>query len=207
MFSIIYLCYVTCHTQWAWVTYGDSTKESTKEGLICSVREEPNSVQRCQFRFSTNHCQARAANPRKQPEKLGWESGVFSGVLRNAFRDPWNSPEKSPEKSSGPRSFRVFWETHARSLFGGDTTHGMGKAKWKRITYLIVISLSLGWGIEFPLYLKEYSVNSNQTCMRCNAFKLFTLYFHQCLRLFSKIDDRSRQNVVRTKTKKRHTNR
>ena len=22
MFSIIYLCYVTCHTQWAWVTYG-----------------------------------------------------------------------------------------------------------------------------------------------------------------------------------------
>ena len=101
MFSIIYLCYVTCHTQWAWVTYGDSTKESTKEGLICSVREEPNSVQPCQFRFLTDHCQARAANPRKQPEKLGWES-------RNAFRDPRNSPVKSPEKSSGPRSFRVF---------------------------------------------------------------------------------------------------
>ena len=92
----------------------DSTKEPTKEGLICSVREEPNSVQPCQFRFLTNHCQARAANPGKQPEKLGWESGVFSGALRNAFRDPRNSPEKSPEKSSGPRSFRVFWETHAR---------------------------------------------------------------------------------------------
>ena len=71
-------------------------------------------MQPCQFRFLTNHCQARAANPRKQPEKLGWESGVFSGALRNAFRDPTNSPEKSPEKSSGPRSFRVFWETHAR---------------------------------------------------------------------------------------------
>ena len=41
------------------------------EGLICSVREEPNSVQPCQFRFLTNHYQARAANPRKQPEKLG----------------------------------------------------------------------------------------------------------------------------------------
>ena len=92
----------------------DSTKESTKEGLICSVREEPHSVQPFQFRFLTNHCQARAANPRKQPEKLGWESGVFSGVLRNAFRDSRNLPEKSPEKSSGPRSFRVFWETHAR---------------------------------------------------------------------------------------------
>ena len=90
----------------------DSTKESTKEGSICSVREEPNSVQRCQFRFLTN--QARA-NPRKQPEKLGWESGVFSGALRNAFRDPRNSPGKSPEKSSGPGSFRVFWETHARA--------------------------------------------------------------------------------------------
>ena len=90
-------------------------KESTKEGLICSVREEPNSVQPCQFRFLTNPCQARAANPRKQPEKLGWESGVFSSALRNAFRDPRNSPEKSPEKSSGPRSFRVFWETHARA--------------------------------------------------------------------------------------------
>ena len=88
--------------------------DSTK-GLICSVREEPNSVQPCQFRFLTNHYQARAANPRKQPEKLGWESGVFSGALRNAFRDPRNSPEKSPEKSTGPRSFRVFWETHARS--------------------------------------------------------------------------------------------
>ena len=88
-------------------------EESSKEGLICSVREEPNSVQPCQFRFLTNHCQARTANPRKQPEKLGWESGVFSGALRNAFRDPRNSPEKSPEKSSGPRSFRVFWETHA----------------------------------------------------------------------------------------------
>ena len=86
--------------------------DSTK-GLICSVREEPNSVQPCQFRFLTNHCQACAANPGKQPEKLGWESGVFSGALRNAFRDPRNSPEKSPEKSSGPRSFRVFWETHA----------------------------------------------------------------------------------------------
>ena len=24
MFSIIYLCYVTCHTQWAWVTYADT---------------------------------------------------------------------------------------------------------------------------------------------------------------------------------------
>ena len=93
----------------------DSTKELTKEGLICSVREEPISVQPCQFRFLTNHYQARAANPRKQPEKLGWESGVFSGALRNAFRDPKNSPGKSPEKSSGPRSFRVFWETHARS--------------------------------------------------------------------------------------------
>ena len=46
-------------------------KGPTKEGLICSVREEPNSVQPCQFRFLTNHCQARAANPRKQPEKLG----------------------------------------------------------------------------------------------------------------------------------------
>ena len=65
----------------------DSTKESMKEGLICSVREEPNSVQPCQFRFLTNHCQACAANPRRQPEKLGWESGVFSGVLRNAFRE------------------------------------------------------------------------------------------------------------------------
>ena len=95
----------------------DSTKESTKGGLICSVREEPNSVQPCQFRFLTNHCQARAANPRKQPEKLGWESGVFSGALKNAFRDPRNSPEKSPEKSSGPRSFRLFWETHARTDF------------------------------------------------------------------------------------------
>ena len=102
----------------------DSTKESTKEGLICSVREEPNSVQPCQFRFLTNHCQARAANPRKQPEKLGWESGVFSGALRNAFRDPRNSPEKSPEKSSGPRSFRVFWETHARS-------HTEESAQWR----------------------------------------------------------------------------
>ena len=90
--------------------------DSTK-GLICSVREEPNSVQPCQFRFLTNYCQARAANPRKQREKLGWESGVFSGALRNAFRDPRNSPEKSPEKSTGPRSFRVFWETHARLAF------------------------------------------------------------------------------------------
>ena len=35
------------------------------KGLICSVREEPNSVQPCQFRFLTNHYQARAANPRK----------------------------------------------------------------------------------------------------------------------------------------------
>ena len=84
------------------------------KGLICSVREEPNSVQPCQFRFLTNHYQPRAANPRKQPEKLGWESGVFSDALRNAFRDPRNSPEKSPEKSTGQRSFRVFWETHAR---------------------------------------------------------------------------------------------
>ena len=25
------------------------------------------------------------------------------------------------------------------------------------------------------MYLKEYSLNSNQTCMRCNAFKVFTL--------------------------------
>ena len=91
----------------------DSTKESTKVGLICNVREEPNSVQPCQFRFLTNHCQARAANPRKQPEKLEWESGVFSGALRNDTR---NSPEKSSEKSSGPRSFRVFWETHAWSV-------------------------------------------------------------------------------------------
>ena len=24
MFSTIYLCYVTCHTQWAWVTYGQT---------------------------------------------------------------------------------------------------------------------------------------------------------------------------------------
>ena len=87
--------------------------DSTKEGFICSVREEPNSVQSCQFRFLTNHYQARAANPRKQPEKLGWESRVFSGALRNAFRDPRNSLEKSHEKSSGSRSFRVFWETHA----------------------------------------------------------------------------------------------
>ena len=94
----------------------DSTKEPTKEGLICSVREEPNSVQPRQFRFLTNHCQARAANPGKQHEKLGWESGVFSGALRNTFRDPRNSPEKSSEKSSGPRSFRVFWETHARAV-------------------------------------------------------------------------------------------
>ena len=91
--------------------------ERVVEGLICSVREEPNSVQPYQFRFLTNHCQARAANARKQPEKLGWESGVFSGVMRNAFRDLRNSPEKSLEKSSGPRSFQVFWETHASSLF------------------------------------------------------------------------------------------
>ena len=26
MFSIIYLCYVKCHTQWAWVTYGKTGK-------------------------------------------------------------------------------------------------------------------------------------------------------------------------------------
>ena len=96
--------------------------DSTK-GLICSVREEPNSVQPCQV-LKTNYCQARAANPRKQPEKLGWESGVFSGALRNAFRDPRNSPEKSPEKSTGPRSFRVFWETHASPLFPGLSSPG-----------------------------------------------------------------------------------
>ena len=50
------------------------------------------------------------ADARKNPEKFGWEYGLFSGALRNAFRDPRNSPEKCPEKFSGPRSFRVFWE-------------------------------------------------------------------------------------------------
>ena len=73
-----------------------------------------NPTQCSHVNFLTNHYQARAANPRKQPEKLGWGSGVFSGALRNAFWNPRNSPEKSHEKSSGPRSFRVFWETHAR---------------------------------------------------------------------------------------------
>ena len=89
--------------------------DSTKEGLICSVREEPISVQPCQFRFLTNHCQARATNSLK-PEKTTRKTrvrirGVFGRVEK---RFPKNSPGKSPEKSSGPRSFRVFWETHAR---------------------------------------------------------------------------------------------
>ena len=60
----------------------DSTKES-KEGLISSVREEPNSVQPCQFSFLTNHCQVRAENPKNSGENPGcfparWE--MLSGT-------------------------------------------------------------------------------------------------------------------------------
>ena len=83
----------------------DSTTESTKEGLICSVREEPNSVQPCQFRFLTNHCQARAANPRKQPEKLGWDiRGVF-GRVEKRFPGPEKFTRKEPRKVYGPEKF------------------------------------------------------------------------------------------------------
>ena len=32
MFSIIYLCYVTCNTQWAWVTYGTCRSSGEFQG-------------------------------------------------------------------------------------------------------------------------------------------------------------------------------
>ena len=54
--------------------------------------------------------QTRENNPKNSGENPGCFQACFK---RNAFRDPRNSPEKSPEKSSGPRSFWVFWETHA----------------------------------------------------------------------------------------------
>ena len=84
--------------------------DSTKEGLIFSVREELNSVQRCQFRLLNKSLSSSRCKPGKTTRL---ESGVFLGALRNAFRNPRNSPEKGPEKSSGPRSFQVFRETHA----------------------------------------------------------------------------------------------
>ena len=71
----------------------------------CSVREEPISVQPCQFRFLTNHCQARATNPRKQPEKTRVRiRGVF-GRVEKRFPGPEKFTRKEPRKVFGPEKF------------------------------------------------------------------------------------------------------
>ena len=45
MFSIIYLCYVTCHTQWAWVTYDSTWRDKSwrRQALMHSKRKKPDS--------------------------------------------------------------------------------------------------------------------------------------------------------------------
>ena len=71
------------------------------KGLICSVREEPHSVLPCQFRFLTNHYQARAANPRKPRVRI-W--GVF-GRVEKRFPGPEKFTRKEPRKVYGPEKF------------------------------------------------------------------------------------------------------
>ena len=62
-------------------------------------------MQPCQFRFLTNHCQARAANPRKQPEKTRVRiRGVF-GRVEKRFPGPEKFTRKEPRKVFGPGSF------------------------------------------------------------------------------------------------------
>ena len=56
------------------------------------------------------HADAEGHSRKNLPEKIG----LRSGVLRNTFRNPKITPEKLPENFTGPKSFRVFWETHAR---------------------------------------------------------------------------------------------
>ena len=56
--------------------------------------------------------EARAIPCVSFPENIPENFGRNSGALRNAFRNPKNAPENSPEKFLGPRSFRVYWETH-----------------------------------------------------------------------------------------------
>ena len=134
----------------------DSTKESTKEGLICVVREEPNSVEPCQFRFLTNHCQARATNPRKQPEKLGWESGVFSGALRNAFRDP----------KTAPKSLR------AREVFGSFEKRTPGHGKTAEIEPITVYVILLAPAKKIMVW---YVVPSGTSCY-CTELTLSCIF-------------------------------
>ena len=82
-----------------------------------NVKNIPRKSQRLRPKHSRIRFLAHAANrgrPEERSRKVHMKSVLFPGALRKTFRDPRKSPEKSPGKLSGPRSFRVFWETHAR---------------------------------------------------------------------------------------------
>ena len=50
----------------------------------------------------------QCANPEKNPETFAWNPGCFRGLWETLSGTRENSPKRAP------RSFRVFWETHAR---------------------------------------------------------------------------------------------
>ena len=91
----------------------DSTKEPTKEGLICSVREEPNSVQPCQSP-SSSRCKPGKTTPKNSGENPG------------CFRARWETLSGTRENhlKRAPKSLR------AREVFGSFEKRTPGVHAW-----------------------------------------------------------------------------
>ena len=92
--------------------------DSTKEGLIFSVREELNSVQRCQFRLLNKSLSSSRCKPEKTTRKTRVRiRGVFRRVEKR-FPGPEKFTRKEPRKVYGPEKFSGLLRNARRSYRG-----------------------------------------------------------------------------------------
>ena len=91
MFSIIYQCYVTCHTQWAWVTYGHTNRKDARlEPSLSTFRKIPLEWERLGIAVS-------------QPDEENWKPSLALVVRRIVTPNPLFKSLSSGSSRSNPK--------------------------------------------------------------------------------------------------------
>ena len=136
-------------------------------GLICSVREEPNSVQPCQFRFKS------LSSSRCKPEKTTRKTrvrirGVF-GRVEKRFPGPEKFTRKEPRKVFGPREVFGSFEKRTPEMNSFRVKEEARKSHFDSILNFVSRELEL----RLPL------TNSSEICESILADNYLNIYIYR----------------------------
>ena len=113
MFSIIYLCYVTCHAQWAWVTY-----ELERIEMDCIWVNWKN-VGPPFFQIYVSLYQNNSLNLQKKVTLKTQESQ--EGTWMDKTREDWNGLHLGKFEKPRPTFFQIYISLHQNDIYTAET--------------------------------------------------------------------------------------